>query len=66
MDTVYIETTVVGHVVGRLHPNSVIAAVNGVKYLVTWNFKHIANAIISHSAHWSRAFLHFPDVAILV
>ena len=21
-----------------------IAAVNGVKYLVTWNFKHIANA----------------------
>ena len=23
-----------------------IAAVNGVKYLVTWNFKHIANAVM--------------------
>lgn len=129
MDTVYIETTVVGHLVGRDHPNPVIAgrqavtrawwstapsgyrllaselvleecsggdpeasverldalravelleasvdvdllataltdagavpaseprdayhiaiaAVNGVKYLVTWNFKHIANAVM--------------------
>jgi hypothetical protein len=24
----------------------VIAAVNGVQYLVTWNFKHIANATL--------------------
>ena len=129
MDTVYIETTVIGHLVGRDHPNPVIAgrqtvtrewwstaptsyrllvsqlvieecsagdveaaaerlealqsvelleasvevdslamaltdagavsateprdayhiaiaAVNGVKYLVTWNFKHIANAMM--------------------
>lgn len=129
MDTVYIETTVIGHLVGRDHPNPVIAgrqavtrawwstassayrlfasqlvleecgggdpdaaveridalrtvelleassdadllataltkagavpasqprdayhiavaAVNGVKYLITWNFKHIANAVM--------------------
>jgi hypothetical protein len=32
MDTVYIETTVVGNIVGRVHPDP-----------VTWNFKHILN-----------------------
>ena len=33
MDLIYVETTVIGNV-----------AVQRVQYLVTWNFKHIANA----------------------
>ena len=94
--TAYLETTVIGHLVGRMHPDPVIAgrqtvtrvwwqsarqefrllvsqlvaeecasgdseaaipsteprdalhisiaAANGVQFLVTWNFRHIANA----------------------
>jgi len=43
MDTVYLETTVVGNIAGRLHPDPTIAAVHGVQFMVTWNFKHILN-----------------------
>ncbi len=45
MDTVYIETTVVGHLAGRVQRDPIVA-VNGVQYRLTWNFKHIANALL--------------------
>ncbi len=77
MDLIYVETTVIGNVAGRIHSNPdvvsrqratrawwdstasqyelaqseprdalhiAVAAVQRVQYLVTWNFKHIANA----------------------
>jgi len=28
-----------------------LAAVNGIEYLVTWNFKHIANAVVRSKIH---------------
>lgn len=28
-----------------------LAVVNGIEYLVTWNFKHIANAVIRSKIH---------------
>ncbi len=71
MNTVYIETTIVGHIAGRVQIDPLvadrqqvtrdwwrdhapaydafhiaIAAVNGVDYLLTWNYKHIANATL--------------------
>jgi len=42
METIYIETTIVGHLTGSLMSDPI--ATNGVRYLLTWNFKHIANA----------------------
>lgn len=37
MDTVYIETTAIGSIAGRIHPDP------QVEFIVTWNFKHILN-----------------------
>jgi predicted nucleic acid-binding protein len=45
-----------------------LAAVNGVKYLVTWNFKHIANAVmrdqielVCRSAEFEPPIICTPD-----
>ena len=90
MKSVYLETTVVGHIAGRLHPvaavvarqqvtrqwwdsasdryllfvsdlvlaecadgdgdalHIAVAAINGIDYLATWNFKHIMNPSTQH------------------
>ena len=48
--TVYVETSVLSYLAARPSRDVVIAAhiaiavTNGVDYLVTWNFRHIANA----------------------
>jgi predicted nucleic acid-binding protein len=42
-----------GHAVPAIYPEDAlhiaIAAVNGIEYLVTWNFRHIANASVRSS-----------------
>ena len=43
MDIVYVETTVVGHIAGRLHQDPATAAVHGVHFIATGNFKHLLN-----------------------
>ncbi|MBW3596442.1 MAG: hypothetical protein KY475_04105 [Planctomycetes bacterium] len=48
MDAVYVETTVIGNIAGRLHPDPHVAARQTVQYLVTWNFKHIANPTLQN------------------
>ena len=39
---------IAGHAIPKTEPRDALhislAAVNGIEYLVTWNFKHIANA----------------------
>ena len=44
------ELLISGHAIPQSHPEDAlhiaIAAVNGVEYLVTWNFRHIANATV--------------------
>ena len=56
----YLETSVVGYVASRISADLVtaarqatvdaahiaVAAVGGMDYLLTWNFKHIANAVL--------------------
>jgi predicted nucleic acid-binding protein len=44
------QALVEGHAIPRSHPEDAlhvaVAAVHGIEYLVTWNFRHIANATV--------------------
>lgn len=44
----YIETSVVSHLTARPSRDVVIMVTNRVHYLVTWNFRHIANAAMRY------------------
>ena len=44
--TVYIETSVISYLIVQDALHIAIAAVYRIRFLMTWNYKHIANAVI--------------------